>query len=49
MACRVGVDGELEDEQGDRDREDSVAERIEATERDLTVRLHPAEQARRAA
>ena len=33
MVGRVGLDGQLEDEQGDCDCEDAVAERFEAPER----------------
>jgi hypothetical protein len=37
MLLGVGLDGQLEDEQRDRDREDAVAERLEAVERKLVA------------
>ena len=38
VIARVRRHAELEDEQRDRDREDAVAERLEATEWELVVR-----------
>ncbi len=38
MRRRVGIDCELKHEQRDRDREDSVTQRFEATERQLVRR-----------